>query len=332
MPDINDPQLFDSAIGHVAERWRSLEAKMARAVTLPDTHFPPEKADQLFMLAHTEAANYARYVEHEWGYDLLASPPRALPGAKMPRNAAEEQAFCGAVLSFLILRWAYWSIAADVPHTPIERRGTIAVRAMLEACQQFPSLLSDFITIFPFESVRLAATLGMSGWARTKLSLQKNKRLERAAQLEAGVFDQRWESALRQALPSAVTLAAHELNPEVFDHESFINRIAEEIADVLPEQGKRMTRKSVTHLSDATSRFAAEQEFIAREEAVNARTDLRDLETRAGLAQREQSIWELDSQGLTGGEIAERLGIAEGTVKGTLFRVRKKLDAAKQAG
>ena len=59
-----------------------------------------------------------------------------------------------------------------------------------------------------------------------------------------------------------------------------------------------------------------------------ARIALGQVIEQAGLSPLEAEILDLHLEGLTGPEIAARLGRADGTVKSALFRARKKLRRA----
>lgn len=71
---------------------------------------------------------------------------------------------------------------------------------------------------------------------------------------------------------------------------------------------------------------------MAREEALDARANLADLEECARLAPREEKFWHLRKKDYSIREIAQLTGVAEGTVKAVLHEVRRKLKVARQAG
>jgi DNA-binding CsgD family transcriptional regulator len=160
-------------------------------------------------------------------------------------------------------------------------------------------------------NLRRGATLALSAWSAVFISRGKAPRLKRALADE--------DTTLFEALPPAAFVSFADWDPNEplrpgTGKTSLVSRVSAHISD----WGHEATLRPERVVAEPPSETSAADEVTERALAEFALREGR----RAVLSEREYQIVELILQNFTEAEIAEKLGIAVGTVKKTRSRVR----------
>ncbi len=232
----------------------------------------------------------------------------------------------------LMFGFSYW--VAEVGHKKIVEHQHLPldqqVRVALDAYEFFfcvsGVLLAQHNALRGGDAdAREAGLLSVSGWARSKLSLSVNQRLDRAIKTEAELGNADAETIFRALLPAAVLVALDALDSASWSEKTLLKEIRKEISGIDPIQGKRDERTQqprVRTLMEADSE-SIEQAFVLCEET--RREESRAIMREARLTAREVAVMELDVQEYKEREIAAQLGITIGAVKKLKDRAKRRL-------
>lgn len=258
MTEINDAQFLNTSVGAFADQFRGLTSKLTKVERVAgEQQLTPGVADQVLALVRGEMVSSVNRLLLRWGCDVRSSSPRMLSSAMLPRGAEQEKQFCADFLQFVMLSTAHALILRDLPSTPANQRGPVAMKAVAEAIGSLPQLVADSAKNAPFESGRSDSMLATAGWARANLSVNSadsqkravNQRVKHAAETEDAFVGEGREQALRQMLPASVALALDESDLADWNPKALLNRVAKEVEAFLPEQRQRTKTIRVSSLN-----------------------------------------------------------------------------------
>ncbi len=325
------PQPLSTTIGQYRDLWREYEDSLReleqQLLAAPDL---PARASEIILLVIHERNCWAGYLARQFGHDITATPPQVLSQERLPKTQDEIQQAIVARMKYQVFDTIREVLIHRQPLTAPDRWPAMIVQVFIKGLRLFPQLAVEEAQKSNFPPSRLGAVQFLAGWAGTLLNLGQNQRLRRAIDAVASDWEDR-DRALLELLPGAVLPALERWQPAAGEGgtrqlERLRNLIARDLERTAPEQGKRTTKKSVIGLDDGIGSIAAEQEFIAREEALlSQQDDMPELLRAAGLSAQQVAVMELDLAGYKDHEIAQRLGIAPGTVKTHKSRAMKRL-------
>jgi DNA-binding CsgD family transcriptional regulator len=335
----DDARPFDA--GRQVTHWRAREERLRQIGRAGGQCDDPEAAAHLLRMLRDERDKAQLHLLQGWGFNTLTFPPTiiALKGHKP--NRFHDPDFFPALGQFLLHQDACIAVEDVIAREPVERRYSAAARAVLDVARLVPrmeALAYRTLSDLPGDEaplLREALAMNLAGWVGSTMSVSTKwphtRRLAGVLEAEARRLGMPREALFLEHLP-AEGLAAVQEEPadDDWDPQRIINRVSDRLAQwgVAPEGSDPAVSTAFEELTDRASGFAAEQEFWAEEAAASARADAEELIERARLAPRERQVFDLDQQGRAGKEIGGILGITEGAVKSTLFRVRQKLDRA----
>jgi RNA polymerase sigma factor (sigma-70 family) len=168
---------------------------------------------------------------------------------------------------------------------------------------------------------RQRAIAELAGWVASNISLSKNRRLEAVLDTGEGTPFQN----LLQELPAATVVEWDDgRQPERFPN--FVNLVTRRLE---VEGSQAVLLRTRDKLADTSSEDATEH--VSDEHALEAfhlREELYAIESAAGLSQQEHQVIELLLRDYKQCDIADTLGVTEGTVKTVKYRAVKKLKRA----
>jgi DNA-binding CsgD family transcriptional regulator len=284
---------------------------------------PPQFADELLTYLVNERLVVAHEIARRWHVDLLVRPPRTLPGMPATFTPDEQARFGGLKLTFALLESGIrrlWDLAQS---TPLEQMGMAAAQVVRELYSALPVGMAAAYKTTAAEGEQLAATVALAGHVRSRLNLQKNRRLARAINTEAKQVGVRREEHLLRLLLGAIPVVVHEQPAGSINPKSLVNAAARQIELLGTEGHKRskLATKTVATKADASAQLLAE--FELREEAAIAETA---IFRQAGLSPLEYEVMEHFAQGCRGPEVARRLGITGQQMRVHKHRAKKKVN------
>jgi DNA-binding CsgD family transcriptional regulator len=261
---------------------------------------------------------YRRYFRRRFRYDLQRR--RWLRGARPPQSRFEANLLTDATNAYSFYNGAFYRcleavVLAVIDEKDIDGCLTDAVAAMQPIASSQLSLLGAVMDS-PYAHQREAATLEMSGWVATQISLDKNPRLQKALLQESGEP----HAKLLERLPAHVSTAWGERDPgEALT--VLRTRVARGI-----EQESLHQRASLSQLPpDATHRDPLPGNFRKQ---LEAQDEWMAWLKRAGLTPLEEAVTIQKLEDFTEQEIAEALGRSIGSVKQAWWRARDKLEGS----
>jgi RNA polymerase sigma factor (sigma-70 family) len=323
---------FEGTVAANAKAWREAEEAQETLWAVMES-LPPELADEAVNLVrwalNQDLADCVRQLHSRFGVLLDARwvDARLRWEVHQPPEfrASDEEA--GLYSSLLVSALTSGHILCEVAKVINEGRdpndcsGTLrpgdaerALEALRKASAEAPVVLTGIAQanagLAPLLEQQQAASLSAAGWADGHIWLYQ--RLADALESEGSIK--------RQALPAASFSGWAERTPgePLTGKGSTVNRIAELLAKK-KGQGKEAPSEQVDGIE------------LGFEDRVLARLEMEDLVRRAELSNREAQVLFLSLQEYTQKEIAEELGVAEGTVKSLWSRARQKIDGAHEA-
>ncbi len=281
------------------------------------------------------------YLRDRFGYDVVSNS--VVEPARFPDKAKEKSSFLAAFVEHAIQE-----IAFNVIH-PIVMRAEESSDLDEDTYQKvresyvlylgkMPGILtSDFmlrrgiaeepVYVDVLEECQVA---WLSGWVGSQISLGHNKRLEYAlkdmSSLPPSKTRKDFETPrgkLVRELPATTLIELGDFQRDESCLFGLVHRVTQHLEKggnqlgSLQRRGKLVADES----SDAPMEEPMLEEFLLKEE-VHA------LRVSAKLSAREDQVFELMLKGRLDGEIAQELGVDEGSVKTTKFRMRQKLKQA----
>ena len=222
-----------------------------------------------------------------------------------------------------------------VAHRDLRRALDETLRAIQDLAVEYPLLVQyPHFMDSPYEGERTLATISLSGWAWTGLSLTINQRLHEALRKELerrGEHEKREEDLLLALLPSNTFAAWQEHKWHDFGElrTQIVSLLEGEVASAEPQE--RLSPQSFHKLQQEIAQrdniASPLEEWSTRQEASQC---LDELATRAALSPREAEILALHRQGLTQVQIGARLTppLPRDTVKTQLKRAIDKMRKA----
>ncbi len=292
--------------------------------------------------ALTEAGRrlYRSYLRSRFGYRVWATdypfircgtlrPERIVKPKRLPNDTGEAACF-----THVLTEWVVWDMAWISIHKVANGSSCLdekAFQEMRRAC------LLSLVHMFDTSQIRLAlgksyadgridevvrgeqSITWLSSWVGAQISLDRNSRLKYSLEKEgSSAF-----SRLLQELPATTLIETDNLVHEGEGPTKLVNRVAKALANVgsgTPES-ERDKRLANSDLADVNVAEPMQEAFVAKEK-------LEALRASAKLSAGEDQIFELLLKDYLDREIACELGIEEGSVKTTKFRMRQKLRKA----
>src|SRR5215208_5824890 len=262
---------------------------------------PTAAAEFLMALTVNMRRLYRRYLRSRFGVKVsrLDRPGGILDRSRAPRNRREKDLCLNAVAAHTAFETAWWGmVAAAQQAAPRGEDPAPAVwEAFVKAGRAAPILHATVMGLATYPPLKERATVSISGWLATQLSVNKNYRMSRALR-EIG--DGSAFETLLQVLPATALLAWSERQTgEPFRsgtrEKSFVSRVDQHVSQMATEATGKQGSVGHALLSDAllsepNAEDPALAEFEVREAA---RQQLDALEQRAGLSAQQAEVWAL---------------------------------------
>ncbi len=283
---------------------------------------------------------YSRYLRSRFGYKVWGTDytfircgtlraERIVRPERMPSDIGEAICFTDA-----LTEWVVW----DMAWVSIHKVANVSSGLDEEAFQEMHDVcLLGLVRMFGTSRIRLALSNSYAGkridevargeqsitwlasWVGAQISLGRNQRLAHSLkEVSNSAF-----ARLLQELPATTLIELDNLVREAAQPSELARRVARHLekggnqSGYLQRRGKLVEDES----SDAPMEEPMLKEFLLKEQ-VHA------LRVSAKLSAREDQVLELMLKDYLDREIASRLGVDEGSVKTTKFRMRKKLKQA----
>ncbi len=297
------------------------EARRLKDMERVATLYPEEAASWFMRMAQANQAEGWRELWYHYGLEVPRlwepSKPRVVYPERVSRILTDERRFYATLIEYV--RWEScmrWMVHEGIKAEQSGDDLSIAVcKGFLEAHYLAHDVAALVGAQINRDRVREALAVRLAGLVAAGTSLSRNKRLKNMLSADG---DSPFERLLEE-LPGAVFLEWGNMRPDAPIGE-FANRVLTRVGkDVVLERRDKLADESPDLLVDDTPNSL--EEFAARE-------DLRETMEAAHLAERERQVMELVLLQRTGAEIADALGISEGSVKTLRFRAKKKLRRA----
>jgi DNA-binding CsgD family transcriptional regulator len=258
---------------------------------------------------------YRRYLRRRFRYDLHRS--RWLRGARPPQSCFEANLLIDAIVAYSVYNTAFYRcfeavVLAVIDEKDIDGRLADAVAAM-QSVWSAQLWLHGAVMDSPYAHQREAATITMSGWVATQISLDKNLRLQEALLQESGEP----HAKLLERLPAHVSTAWRERDPGE-GPTTLRTRVARGI-----EQELLHRRASLGRIPpDAAHRDPLPGNFLKQ---LEAQDEVMAWVRRASLTSLEEAVTIRKLEDLSEQEIADALGCSVGSIKQAWLRARGKL-------
>ncbi len=294
----------------------------------------------LFTLTEGGRRLYRRYLRTRFGYRVWGSdyplirygtlrPERIVKPERLPSDVGEAICFTDALTEWVVWDMVWISIRKVVNGSSCLDEETF--QEMYRVC------LLSLVRMFDTSRIRLAlgksyadgridevvrgeqSITWLSSWVGARISLDRNSRLKYSLQKESSSPFSR----LLQELPATTLIETDNLVREGERPTELVNRVTKTLANVgsgTPESG-RDKRLANSDLANVNVAEPMQEAFLAKEK-------LEALRVSAKLSAREDQVLELMLEDHLDREIASRLGVDEGSVKTTKFRMRQKLKQA----
>jgi DNA-binding CsgD family transcriptional regulator len=318
-------RVSEKAVAHWREDEKAL-AEFEEAANRDPVRFAKgiPKCVALLCEEHNDYVNYlltrfgVQYRVRSIGHEFRFRRYSVVNTWRTPRTRREESLYettrhhimkLEAIISVLLA-------AAEKADATPEGEERALSETFLRCLRRIPTLYGVDMLRAQDPDLQCGATLALSAWLRVFISTGKAPRLKRALADE--------DTTLFEALPPAaiVGFADWDTNEPLrpgTGKTSLVSRVSAHLSD----RGHEATLRPEDVVAEPPSETSAADEVTER---ALAEFTLREGR-RAVLSKREYQIVELILQNFTEAEIAEKLGIALGTVKKTRSRVRHKKSA-----
>lgn len=287
--------------------------------------------ERLFVRVTRMRDSVERYLFSHYGFEATWPGAQAIRdylerSERSPSTPKEWADFWAGWIHWVALEVAVARMCEIAEEAPCLDKSTF--RAMRKECEQcllhlFGCLIITCLLRTSYEKKRLDELvvseneiLGfLAGWVGTQISLQRNPRLKYSLEKEgSSAF-----SRLLQELPATTLIETDNLVLNGEGPTKLVNRVAKALANVgsgTPEL-QRDKRLANSDLANVNVVEPMQEAFVAKEE-------LEALRTSTNLSAREDQVLDLMLEDHLEREIAQELGVSEGAVKTTKFRVRQK--------
>ncbi len=330
---------LDEQIRQQIEAWRKREActeeLLDRCDRLADVN-PLLGVWGLFDTIRSGRRLYKRYLRSRFGYKVgskdfkSTTRDRFIRPQRLPNNAEENTLY-----TFMFAEWAAYEGAFIVLMPTLEREltrpDTDEYRALRKECRRillgvYGAVVAKLRLSRSYADNRLHASVcgereiaWFSGWVAAQTSLERNQRLARSLkEVSNSAF-----GGFLQELPGTTLIELDNLVRKTEQPSKLARRVARHLEKAGSQAINQKPGKIVQadYTSDGTIDETTLEEFVAKEK-------LETLRASTKLSAREDQVLELMLKDYLDREIACELGINEGSVKTTKFRMREKLTQA----
>ncbi len=321
---------------HIGE-WRRRQAfinNLLQESERETTNDPVSSAERLFVRVASMRDSVERYLFGRYGFEAARLGAQAIgdylerselsPGT--PKQWAD---FWTARIHWVALEVAVIRMCDVVEEAP--RLDKDCYRAMRKECEQslmhlFGCLMAAYFLRTSYEKKRLDELVSekeilgyLAGWVGAQISLGRNQRLAHSLkEVSNSAF-----ARLLQELPATTLIELDNLVREAAQPSELSRRVTRHLEKAGSEAINQKPGKIVQadHVLDEAINKTPLEEFAAKEK-------LEALRASTKLSAREDQVLELMLKDYLDREIACELGIDEGSVKTTKFRMREKLTRA----
>ncbi len=248
---------------------------------------------------------------------------------RSPSTPKERAYFWAARINYMALEVAVARMCDLVEEAPCLDKATF--RAMRKECEHcllhlFGCLIATYLLRTSYEKKRLDELVSekeilgfLTGWVATQISLERNQRLAHSLkEVSKSAF-----ARLLQELPATTLIELDNLVREAEQPSKLARRVTRHLEKVGSEAINQRPGKIVQsdYISDETTDKTTLEEFAVKEK-------LEALRASTKLSAKEDQVLELMLKDYLDREIAQELGVDEGSVKTTKFRMRQKLKQA----
>ncbi len=328
---------FEVAVRKHIQEWRRRQAFINNLLQESEreaTNDPVSGIERLFVRFTSMRDSVEGYLFGRYGFEAARLGAQAIrdyleTSERSPSGPKEWADFWTARIHWMALEVAVIRMCDVVEEAP--RLDKDCYRAMRKECEQslmhlFGCLMAAYFLRTSYEKKRLDELVSekeilgyFAGWVGAQISLGRNQRLAHSLkEVSNSAF-----ARLLQELPATTLIELDNLVREAAQPSELARRVARHLekggnqSGYLQRRGKLVEDES----SDAPMEEPMLKEFLLKEQ-VHA------LRVSAKLSAREDQVLELMLKDYLDREIASRLGVDEGSVKTTKFRMRKKLKQA----
>jgi hypothetical protein len=261
---------------------------------------------------------YRRYLRRRFRYDLRRR--RWLRGARLPESHLEANLLADASMAYGVYNGAFCRCLQAIYLAVIDEKDTDGQLADAVAAMQHLSnsqlLFHGAVMDSPYDHQREAATILLSGWMATQVSLNQNQRLKKSLLQESDAA----HAKLLERLPAHVYTSWSERVPGE-DFATMRNRVVRRI-----EREGANQKASLSQLPpDAAPKGPLAENFLQQ---LEAQDEFMAWLRRAELTPLEEAVTIRKLGDFTEQEIADALGRSVGSVKQAWLRARGKLEGS----